>query len=639
MWKGIVAWLQDAAPTPPPPPAQPPPPPPPPPPTHHSDASATAAPAAAATAAAAARAAAAPTPPVSTQGGPSSSARGATSSVTAGSSTPSSRPASPSVTPTAVSSKRNSKRNSAVFTAFRSPSRSNSLSAVIPASSAPTNDDNAPSVGVAKHPPPPPVNHYVDGSSSSSKPHPAAVVNTSLLQSELLRAQSAAASVTLTDLLLDDPPEDDFADASVRTTPSAATSSLTEDSTSPSSSSDAGARVLMENVRTPSEIKTAVLSETPKTLAELFGKSSGETSPAAAEAVPAAAPLPGDPWSSSDSPARSTRTASPQRSALAGLPHVPPGVNPYDLVIDATTNLRTRRYDHLNLQSASRGFYHVDDRDDAMLSDWSDRIMKIRDSGRGPTIQSLYALSHMRFKDAVLSRELRVISDALFRMGWSDAEYYHRDALLAVLEETINYLDYQQSEAAASATSDLPYDSEQLFRTLRRVCDSVREESSVELDTLLVVEMMAEIPDVRRNLWGIDQIIECVEVALKDIFERYLMFVSSRLGRIYDDVPSRARESFSAASSQYLHRASSSLSLSRNPSLSMPAPDSPIEPYGSFFSSKSSSGPPSASGSSVYGDSGSIRGRPGFSLARSARSFSAGVKSLFGSRGSTPDPS
>ncbi|KAJ1536349.1 hypothetical protein HK405_015263, partial [Cladochytrium tenue] len=190
---------------------------------------------------------------------------------------------------------------------------------------------------------------------------------------------------------------------------------------------------------------------------------SRSASPTAAS-VPPDLPLPRSstdfsrPWSRRPSPARpGTNTPAatssdppPLPPALsAGLPLVPAGTDPYELAADAIAHLRARRFDQLSQRSASRGSYHVADRDDAALDDWAARVRALGAAGRGPSIQDLYAFGHQRFRDPLLERGLRPVTDVLLaRLAWSDGVPVHTDALASVLDQSVNYLEYMQRSSA-----------------------------------------------------------------------------------------------------------------------------------------------------------------------------------------------
>ncbi|KAJ1555642.1 hypothetical protein HK405_015197 [Cladochytrium tenue] len=289
---------------------------------------------------------------------------------------------------------------------------------------------------------------------------------------------------------------------------------------------------------------------------------SRSASPTAAS-VPPDLPLPRysadfpRPWGRRPSPARPGRANAPAASSeppppppalSAGLPLVPAGTDAYELAADAIVQLRARRFDQLVQRSASRGSYHVADRDDAALDDWAARVRALGAAGRGPSIQDLYAFGHQRFRDPLLEHGLWPVADVLLtRLAWSDGVPVHTDALASVLDQSVNYLEYMQRSSApparprtfgdddeddgegdGSTSGALPEDLERMFPALKRLRAAIADDAPVDLDSLLVVQMMSSAPAVRRHLWGVDQIVESVEAALKGIFERYLVFVTER---------------------------------------------------------------------------------------------------------------
>ncbi|KAJ3208236.1 hypothetical protein HDU67_006932 [Dinochytrium kinnereticum] len=132
--------------------------------------------------------------------------------------------------------------------------------------------------------------------------------------------------------------------------------------------------------------------------------------------------------------------------------------------------------------------------------------------------------------------------------SWSHTPQSVRDSVLQVLDQTIEYFDYQdrsnsspKRDTSSKSVRGSPAPNrvsaghiKSLLKTLRQ---SIRDQGQVDVDALIELRTYADVPELRRRFWGLEQVLESVEGSLGKVFERLLEELSLNIGQVRLDAP------------------------------------------------------------------------------------------------------
>ncbi|KAJ3096683.1 hypothetical protein HDU97_005644 [Phlyctochytrium planicorne] len=149
---------------------------------------------------------------------------------------------------------------------------------------------------------------------------------------------------------------------------------------------------------------------------------------------------------------------------------------------------------------------------------------------------------------------------SLEELTWSSAVPPHRDSLLALLDQTISYFDIKEesgspSRSAVSRRDSSPRSSHdsnrvspnQLKALLKALRASVRTNGFVDVDQLIQMRTYSDVAELRRRFWGLEQVLESVELCLGKVFERFLLSLIEILDEIHLQESPDARTTSSVA--------------------------------------------------------------------------------------------
>ncbi|KAI8850478.1 hypothetical protein BC829DRAFT_156736 [Chytridium lagenaria] len=126
-------------------------------------------------------------------------------------------------------------------------------------------------------------------------------------------------------------------------------------------------------------------------------------------------------------------------------------------------------------------------------------------------------------------------------LSWASLPHGARDSALQVLDQTVEYFDFQdRSNTSAERRNSSPAKAKGgpnhsrvtpghikgLLKTLRQ---AIRDQSQVDVDELLELRTYADVPELRRRFWGLEQVMETLEGSLGKVFERFLEELSLRI--------------------------------------------------------------------------------------------------------------